>query len=166
MTIHSLSQNTPLAAEFDRDIWTPILALSTREVFQIMLGSRLQAHESAGEPDKREFTALVGLAGSICGVLCLRCSDAAARNMAAKMLGMPAEEVGSDSWDALGEIANMIAGNFKAKLSGAGDRCMLSVPTVIVGTDYATHSLSGGETIEVVLEFEGQALWVTLELHE
>jgi chemotaxis protein CheX len=86
--------------------------------------------------------------------------------MASKMLGVPIEEVDSDSWDALGEIANMIAGNFKGKLSGVGNHCMLSVPTIIVGTDYETRSLTGGNMIEVVFEFEKKPLWVTLELHE
>jgi len=79
---------------------------------------------------------------------------------------MPPEEVDNDSWDAPGEIANMIAGNFKGKLSGVGNHCMLSVPTIIVGSDYETRSLGGGNMIEVVFEFEGKPLWVTLELHE
>ena len=74
--------------------------------------------------------------------------------MASKMLDMPVEEVDNDSWDALGEIANMIAGNFKGKLSGIGNRCMLSVPTIITGTNYEARSLSAGICIEVVFEFE------------
>ena len=86
--------------------------------------------------------------------------------MAGKMLDMPPEEVDNDSWDALGEIANMIAGNFKGKLSGVGNHCMLSVPTIIVGTDYEARSLTGGNTIELIFEFESKPLWVTLELHE
>ena len=86
--------------------------------------------------------------------------------MASKMLGMPPEEVDNDSLDALGEIANMIAGNFKGKLSGVGNHCMLSVPTIIVGSDYETRSLAGGNTIEVIFDFEQKTLWVTLELHE
>jgi chemotaxis protein CheX len=86
--------------------------------------------------------------------------------MASKMLDVPPQEVDDDSWDALGEIANMIAGNFKGKLSGVGNHCMLSVPTIIVGTDYETRSSGGGHMIEVVFNFEDKPLWVTLELHE
>jgi chemotaxis protein CheX len=153
-------------AIFDRTTWTPLLELSAREVFDIMLGTKLQSIESTANSNDGEFTALVGLAGSLCGVLSIRCNDQAARIMASKMLGMPPEEVDNDSWDALGEIANMIAGNFKGKLSGVGNHCMLSVPTIIVGSDYETRSMAAGNTIEAIFEFEQKPLWVTLELHE
>jgi chemotaxis protein CheX len=158
----------PVAA-FDRATWTPLLGLSTREVFDIMLGTQLHPFEPAvNEPsvNQGEFTALVGLAGSLCGVLSIRCNNQAARIMAGKMLGMPPEEVDNDSWDALGEIANMIAGNFKGKLSGIGNHCMLSVPTIIVGSDYETRSLAAANMIEATFQFEQTPLYVTLELHE
>lgn len=151
---------------FDRPLWTPLLELSAREVFDIMLCTRLRIFEDSSDLDGGEFTALVGLAGSLCGVLSIRCNGQAARIMASKMLDVPPEEVDDDSWDALGEIANMIAGNFKGKLSGAGNHCMLSVPTIIAGTNYETRSFGGGDRIEVVFNFEDKPLWVTLEVHE
>lgn len=160
------SESSLPCAAFDRATWAPLLELSAREVFDIMLCSHLLAHEAEANTREGAFTALVGLAGSLCGVLSLRCSNQAARTMASKMLGMPPEEVDSDSLDALGEIANMIAGNFKGKLSGVGNHCMLSVPTIIVGNDYETRSLTGGNMIEAVFDFEKSPLWVTLELHQ
>ncbi len=163
---HSYHDSSLPGVLFDRASWTPLLELSTREVFDIMLCTRLQPVEHPVGPSEAQFTALVGLAGNICGVLSIRCSEEAARVMASKMLGMPPDEVDNDSLDALGEIANMIAGNFKGKLSGVGNHCMLSVPTIIVGTDYETRSLSGGNTIETTFDFERKPLWVTLELHD
>jgi len=160
------TENSIPTAEFDRPMWTLLLELSAREVFDMMLGSKI--HPFTGEANEKDgaFTALVGLAGSLCGVVSIRCSDQSARIMASKMLGMPPEEVDNDSWDALGEIANMIAGNFKGKLSGVGNHCMLSVPTIIVGSDYQTRSLGGGHSIETIFDFEKNPFWVTLELHE
>jgi len=160
------SENALPTATFDRPTWTPLLELSTREVFEIMLTTQVHPYTEEANVKDGEFTALVGLAGSICGVLSIRCTDQSARIMASKMLGMTPEEVDSDSWDALGEIANMIAGNFKGKLSGVGNHCMLSVPTIIVGTDYESRSLAGGNTIESIFDFEKKPFWVTLELHE
>jgi chemotaxis protein CheX len=163
---------TPISTvTFDRPTWTPLLELSAREVFDIMLGTRLHpfppvADDSPAIANSGEFTALVGLAGRLCGVLSIRCNNQAARIMASKMLGMPPEEVDNDSWDALGEIANMIAGNFKGKLSGVGNHCMLSVPTIIVGSDYETRSVAAANMIEAIFEFEQTPLWVTLELNE
>lgn len=166
MTMTIFSECPLPVAVFDRPTWTPLLELSAREVFDIMLGTKLRTLGSLTNAKAGEFTALVGLAGSLCGVLSIRCTNQAARIMAGKMLAMPPEEVDNDSWDALGEIANMIAGNFKGKLSGVGNHCMLSVPTIIVGTDYESRSITGGNLIEVVFDFEQKPLWVTLELHE
>jgi CheY-specific phosphatase CheX len=157
---------SPSASIFDRATWTPLLERSAREVFGIMLDTMLDSVESPAKPNDGEYTALVGLAGSLCGVLSIRCKRQAARIMASKMLAIPLEEVDNDSSDALGEIANMIAGNFKGKLSGVGNHCMLSVPTIIVGSNYATRSLAPSSTIEAAFEFELNPLWITLEMHE
>jgi Chemotaxis phosphatase CheX len=51
--------------------------------------------------------------------------------MASRMLGVQPGEIGREGCDAFGEICNMIAGNFKNKISGLGNGCMLSVPTII-----------------------------------
>ena len=162
----SMTGSSLPAAAFDRATWAPLLELSAREVYDIMLGTKLNRPESLTDLHEGAFTALVGLAGTLCGVLSIRCNDQAARMMAGKMLGMSPEEVDNDSLDALGEIANMIAGNFKGKLSGVGNHCMLSVPTIITGSDYETRSLGSGNTIEVIFEFESKPLWVTLQINE
>jgi chemotaxis protein CheX len=86
-------------------------------------------------------TAMVGLAGQLCGVLNIHCNSHAAALMASKMLHVPFDQVGEGMSDALGEICNMVAGNFKNKVPGLGDGCMLSPPTVITGSDYDLHSL-------------------------
>ncbi len=164
MTPFSATPHSTVA--FDRTSWTQLLEFSACEVFDIMLGTRLQPCAPSSVRGDDEFTALVGLAGSLCGVLSIRCANQSARLMASKMLGMPPEEVDNDSWDALGEVANMIAGNFKGKLSGIGNHCMLSVPTIIVGSDYRTRSLAGGKTLGAVFDFDSKPLWVTLEFHE
>ncbi len=148
-----------------RDNWQALLELATSEVFEMMVGSRLRRSTDAEATVVSEFTAMVGLAGSLCGVLSLRCSAESAGMIASKMLGIEAGEAQQESWDAIGEVCNMIAGNFKAKLSGMGNHCMLSVPTIITGGDYHMHSLADGGTVEVAFVFEDSLLWITLELH-
>jgi len=144
--------------------WLPMLELAVREVFQIMLSSQLQA--ANGETSAPfQFTAMVGLAGQLCGVLSLRCSAQSATLMVSKMLGVDLKEVDEQMWDAIGEVANMIAGNFKNKLTGVGEHCLLSVPTVITGSDYSCHSMADSGTMEVILAFEGVPISVSLELH-
>jgi chemotaxis protein CheX len=148
-----------------REQWQTLLELSTSEVFEIMLGSQLQPSEDAENAIASEFTAMVGLAGSLCGVLSMRCTAESASLIASKMLGVEPGEAEQQSWDAIGEVCNMIAGNFKAKLAGCGSQCMLSVPTIITGGDYQMHSLADGGTVEVAMRFEEMVIWITLQVH-
>jgi chemotaxis protein CheX len=85
--------------------------------------------------------------------------------MASRMLGVDLEKVGPELSDALGEVCNMVAGNFKNKISGLGDGCMLSPPSVITGEDYTVHTRPPMPTLEVNLLFEGMPLLITLHLH-
>jgi len=112
-----------------------------------------------------EFTAMVGLAGCVTGILSIHCCDQSATAVASAMLGMPSKEAAEHAWDGLGELANMIAGNFKNKLDGVADKCLLSVPTVISGADYSFRSLSDAPPIELWFRFHGKPLEVALELH-
>ena len=154
-----------LLATQSREGWLPLLQLSAAEVFEIMLGTKLEPVTEASSFPPCEITSMVGLAGQLCGVLTLRCSFATARLMASKMLGIDLPQAGQELWDATGEICNMVAGNFKSKLTGLSDRCMLSVPTVISGSDYMFHSLADAGTIEIMIMFEGQPIVVALEVH-
>jgi chemotaxis protein CheX len=118
---------------------------------------------SEGHTPHGEFTAMIGLAGALCGILTVCCDAKTAGQIAKKMLGdatSSAEEIG----DALGEICNMIAGNFKNKLAGTDERCMLSVPSVISGGQYSLHSMAEGNSVETVLLFEGAPVAVRLQL--
>jgi CheY-specific phosphatase CheX len=72
--------------------------------------------------------------------------------------------VGPQVADALGEIANMVAGNFKNKISGLAEGCMLSPPTVIIGNDYNLHSMADSPAFEVSLLFEAMPILVSLQI--
>jgi len=159
------SPNELIAHNPSLEGWQSLLDLSVREVFRIMLGSELDAVQEEAEPQPWECSAMVGLAGQVCGVLSVRCTMTSASLMASRMLGIDPADVGEQVWDAIGEISNMIAGNFKNKITGLGDGCMLSVPTVITGANFSMHSLADAPPLETRLAFSGQAISVTLEIH-
>ena len=148
-----------------RDGWRRDLESATCEVFEIMLGTLLTNAIEQCPQLQADFTAMVGLAGSLCGVLGLRASAESARRMAAKMLGGDEAGLNENVQDAFGEVCNMIAGSFKARIADLADGCALSVPTVISGKDYSLHSLANGERFEVVFSFEDNLFSVTLDLH-
>jgi chemotaxis protein CheX len=144
--------------------WIPLLELAAREVFELMLGCKLTVDEATTE-GVLDVTAMVGLAGKLCGVLNVRCEGKAAALMTSKMLGVELDKVGPDISDALGEICNMVAGNFKNKISGLGDGCMLSPPTVITGSDYSMYSLADSPGLEIKLLFESMPMVISLQIH-
>ena len=161
-----MSVDTSLPARSQEENWLPVLELAVEEVFEIMLGCRVKPAPEEKVDTTRGFTAMVGLAGAMCGVLTFSCDQNTAREVARCMLGPEIADSEEQVSDALGEICNMIAGNFKNKLSGTDGRCMLSVPTVIKGEEYSFHSLAHGETLETVLLFENAPVAVTLQLHK
>ncbi len=148
----------------EHEHWAPLLEVAAREVFELMLGCHLTAASDATETTS-DITGMVGLAGQLCGVLSVRTNRDSGELMASKMLGVPVGKVAAETADAIGEISNMVAGNFKNKIAGLGDGCMLSAPTVITGRDYSMYSLADCPVLEVMLLFENMPIIINLQIH-
>jgi chemotaxis protein CheX len=152
------------ASNGSHEDWLPVLELATREVFDLMLGCQLTM-AAAVEESTLDVTAMVGLAGQLCGVFSVRCAGKAAALMASKMLGVTEDKVGSEVADALGEVCNMVAGNFKNKIAGLAEGCILSPPTVITGSDYTLRAQADSPMLEARLLFEGLLIVISLQVH-
>jgi chemotaxis protein CheX len=128
--------------------WEQLLCAGASEVFEMMIGMSLNrcAHDSSQAAG--EFTAVIGLAGPINGVFAIRCDHKTACGIACGMLGVDAAEAQAEVWDALGEVCNMVVGNFKNKTGKVGEQSVLSVPTVIHGHDYRVRPLVNGSAVE------------------
>ncbi|MFZ3217039.1 MAG: chemotaxis protein CheX [Candidatus Acidiferrales bacterium] len=150
--------------------WKSVLECAALEVFEMMAGTRLTPYvavprDSAAlttiEPQSGQ-TAMVGMAGALCGMTTIRCARDTAVKLAAKMAGEEAAKDPHIVGDALGELCNMVAGNFKAKITALADHCMLSVPTVISGDNYVLQAAEPSEALQIPLDFEGAPVWVSL----
>ncbi len=159
-----IAQNNRIAADA-HETWGPILELSAREVFSLMLGVELSSSTEPMSEEGLNVTSMVGLAGTVCGLLSVRCSAESATLMASKMLGLEPGSIGETMLDAVGEVCNMVAGNFKNKISGMGDGCQLSVPTVITGENYSLRALTNDNTIDAKVLFEGSPLIFSIRLN-
>jgi chemotaxis protein CheX len=135
-----------------------------KEVFSMMVGVDIIVPDHTPPATHVEVTGIVGLAGELCGVLTVQCSKTCGAKIASHMLHVLESEAAEHMNDAIGEVCNMVAGNFKAKFAGLEDKCLLSVPTVITGGDYKVYPLVGGEGIQLSFQFEGQTAWVSLEI--
>jgi chemotaxis protein CheX len=82
------------------------------------------------EKPASDVTASVSVTGAWRGHVLVSCSEQAAKNVAAALLGIEFDDVAEeDVADALGELANIIGGNVKSLLP---EPCALSLPHVHV----------------------------------
>jgi CheY-specific phosphatase CheX len=151
------------ASILPREAWHGVLTETAIEVFSVMVGVNVTLADGKTQGAKH-VTGIVGIGGAIRANFILQCSRSAAVKLAAQMLGIDANTPDSQkaAFDALGEICNIVAGYFKAKV-GLGDACMLSVPTIITGQDYRFHS-SAYDRMELALIYEGEILSASLEV--
>jgi chemotaxis protein CheX len=148
-----------------RSEWLGVLREATAEVFSMMVGADLVAPESADCPVCAYATGVIGITGAVSAIFTLRCSDESASKVASQMLGISIDEASAQKFDAIGEICNMIAGHFKLKI-GCGDTCLLTVPSVITGGSYRIHSLAAGDRLEFPMLYEGEPVWLALDIRQ
>ncbi len=161
----TLGQPMPTNSQLDPH-WKGILECAAIEVFAMMANSEITPMPEQPEQQQGEQTAMVGLAGALCGMITIRCSKESAVKLATRMLGEDAKSNPSMVGDALGELCNMVAGNFKSKITSLADHCMLSVPTVIWGEDYVMQMVKPNSGFQFALDCEGRPVWFSLVIHD
>lgn len=112
------------------------------------------------------LTAMVGLAGTYNGLVSVHIPWPLAISFTSLMLGMEVSEIDDDVNDAMGEIANMIAGSFKQHLSKGGSDIQLSTPSVVNGSDYVVSSGSNLENITLKFATDEEWFMVSLSIEE
>lgn len=147
---------------FSREAWPAILRETAAEVFLTVLGVTVVIPGIGNVPVQDQVTGMVGIAGPLSATFNLRCSLQSATLIASKMLGVPVEEAAAQKCDAVGEICNIMAGYFKAKI-GLGDRCMLSLPTMLIGTNYQIRCKEAVR-VEQPLLYEHEPVWLALDI--
>jgi chemotaxis protein CheX len=91
------------------------------------------------DPNSETLTAVIGLAGALSGACTVQAMAKTAIHMTTCMVGTEMGTVDDAVLDCLGEISNMLAGAWKSKIPALSAACLLSVPTVVTGTQYAVH---------------------------
>lgn len=109
------------------------LAHAVKKTFQTMLSLKLEAVE----PEKvttfsgNQVIGCVNFSGKANGGVYLRFKKESAKTFAGTVLGMKPEELDDDMVnDTIGELVNMVTGNFKSNLCDAGLNCTLTPPKI------------------------------------
>jgi chemotaxis protein CheX len=147
-----------------------VLTQDVQEIFSSMVGVEdilyLPPQVEMDGHFKECLTAMVGLAGSYSGLVSIHVPWPLALAFTSQMLGMEVTEIDDDVTDAMGEIANMIAGSFKQHLSKGGGDIQLSTPSVVTGADYTISNGSTNENITLKLATDEEWFMVSLTLED
>lgn len=109
---------------------------TTKTLFETMIMMELKSDSAALVDEtqiKTDVIGMVSFTGKFYGVVGIFCSRPLAVKMASSMLMMELASFNNEVKDAIGEIANMIAGNVKTKLTSLYGEMNLSIPIVIAG---------------------------------
>lgn len=109
-----------------------------------------------------DVSGVVGITGQVKGFVVLSFPDAVALRVVSGFLGEELSHVDEQVIDAVGELANMVAGGAKRVLSDAGHDLTISIPSVIVGKGHVIVRPSSIPCIDVPFELDGGVFSVEL----
>jgi len=125
---------------------------ATLEIFDSML--MVTVEPGAVQPaDSRSWSdavsGIIGMAGGHKGILAIHAPNQVAMEITSTFLGLEVEDVNEDVKDAIGEMANMLAGSVKSCFNGQGEEIKLSIPTAVCGADYKVECATDAEGVMV-----------------
>ncbi|HKK00932.1 MAG TPA: chemotaxis protein CheX [Desulfuromonadales bacterium] len=121
---------------------------ATTEIFETMIMMEI----TPGDPLKELVTTfhhtvsgMVGLAGTFKGLLAIHTPNDVAKAITSNFLGLDVGDIDDDVKDAIGELANMLAGNIKQAIDTTGKDVTLSIPSAVHGEEYTLNCLANAE---------------------
>ena len=141
------------------------LLMATEEVFgKLGLPVTRQTPFESTDAIPANVVATIAFAGYRRGLVVFYSSTAAAKDIAAAMLGIPPEAVNGEVPDAIGEIANIVAGTFRNRLAAMEPTSAIATPTVTVGSDFLTMYISAVRRVRCPFKMREHDIMVELIL--
>ena len=149
-----------MKAMFPLSVYRSDLAQIVESVFETMLNVEARRTEMEWTPSTDVLTGAIHFAGAWKGAVLLECTKPQAYEFTHRLMSIPLpSSITDDVRDAMGELANMLAGNLKSVLPhGIG----LSMPLVVEGTDYSLRVCGSSVIDRIPFSSEFGVLWVTL----
>lgn len=146
------------------EILNPFIA-ATLDALRTMAGvdPRRGALRVKGAKDQSfDVSGVVGITGQVKGFVVLSFHENAALQVVSGFIGEEVTKVDEQVIDAVGELANMVAGGAKRVLADQGYDLTISIPSVIVGKNHVITRPSTIPCIEVPFEIDAGAFSVEL----
>lgn len=166
-TVEEALQRTGMGCVLLVAMHDPLLS-AVQRTFQTMLGAELKMPLAAmmsfeGEHILCEIT----FTGKATGAAALRLTTPTALQIASRVLGMPATDLDEPATidDVIGELSNMVVGNFKSNLCDAGLNCKLSSPAIMRTSDFKLRSVPGSLAERIGFHAPDLELFVDLNVN-
>lgn len=141
--------------------------VSTISTFKTMLGcvlTRGTPYVNNGSQPEHEVSGVIGLSGKAQGTVVVRLGREAALRATEAMLQERLPEINGDVVDAIGELANIIAGGAKAQLEHLD--LSISLPSVVTGKGHCIQFPTKVTPICIPFESEWGPITVEVGLSE
>lgn len=162
----SIADLMPAVAEITEALIREYISRAVSDVFKTMINREptfsTKVPSGAGRerfiasPHRPQVVGTVGFVGECNGLVYLHLDLGFARMCTGQLLGMTDAELdaaGDEAInDAIGELTNMTVGSFKNALCDAGHPCMLTIPSILRGTNLTIEPLSS--TVRHVYYFD------------
>lgn len=134
------------------------LAIITKDIFSSMIMLEVEVvplEQYESEVSGSNISSMLGMGGDIKGSVDIHFPKNIALTITSQFLDLEIDELDEDVQDAIGELANMIAGGIKSFFASRGVHTELAIPNTIVGKGYRTHGFAGAERAKVAFSCAG-----------
>ncbi len=136
---------------------------SIRNTFETMCGMSVtvgKPHLKTSDKPAADVSGVIGFSGDAAGSVVLHFEFDVASKIASAFAGMELNQESEDFADAIGELANMVAGGAKAQFKGLN--ISISLPNVIVGKDHNVSASKSSPRLVVPCETPAGVFWVEM----
>ncbi len=119
------------------------LLSSLRDVFETMFQKDAAFISWEEVVEEIHVSSIMGFGGKMTGFLSLHFSTPAACSLTSGLLGAPIRQIDETVRDTVAELVNMVAGGLRNRLCSSREVFQLSLPSVVEGSAYTTHSPAG-----------------------
>ena len=145
-----------------------LISSAVTEVFGTMLNFKvtLDLNNPPLANGESHVAGSIGFIGRTTGVLFIYSTNSFARCMTSSLLGLTDQEIDGDEMvnDTIGELANMVVGHIKSRLSDRGIPCVLTIPSIVRGNSFTIEPVSSTERKVFVFQCDGRQLVVEVML--
>lgn len=134
--------------------------LQALEVMALLHATRGAPFAKAGTAVNGDISGVIGLAGQATGSIAITFPAPLAARIYSQMVGEEVSEITEGVKDAVGEIANMIAGGAKAVLAQKGFTFRIAIPTIVVGKNHTVDHKGAGPCLVVPFHLDEHTFWL------